>query len=568
MRVKTCQMSSEEATKSNFIHDFIDEDLKNGTYQQVMTRFPPEPNGFLHIGHVKAIGINFSTALKYKGKCNLRFDDTNPVKEDDRYVTAIQEDIKWLGYDWEDRLYFASDYFPQLYQYAIELIKAGKAYVESLSAQEMREYRGTLKEAGKNSPYRDRTIEENLKLFEGMKNGEFEDGAHILRAKIDMSSPNINMRDPALYRIRKAHHHRTGDEWCIYPMYDFAHGLSDAIEGVSHSLCSLEFEAHRPLYDWFLDNLDVPSRPRQIEFARLFLNYTVMSKRKFIRMIDEGAVDGWDDPRMPTLRGLRRRGYTPASIHDFLNRIGVAKANSLVDIALLEHCLRDDLNKHAQRVMAVLDPLKVVITNFPEGEVVFLDAENNPENPDDGKRQIPFSRNLYIEREDFMEDAPRKYYRLTQDKEVRFKNAYYITCNEVIKDENGEITELRCTYDPATKGGWSDDGRKVKGTLHWVSIDHAVDAEVRVYDRLFSEPSPDTAEDFMQCLNANSLTTIKNCKVEPALKDAVVGTSYQFLRKGYYCVDNKDSTPEHLVFNQTVSLRDSWGKIQQKNKKK
>ncbi len=553
-------MTNEAPT--HFIHELIEEDLRTGRYDRVHTRFPPEPNGYLHIGHAKSIVLNFGLAQKYNGKCNLRFDDTNPTKEEEEYVQSIMQDVQWLGYTW-DELRFASDYFDQLYEWAVDLIKQGKAYVDNLSPEEMRTYRGTLTEPGKDSPYRNRSVEENLDLFERMKNGEFPDGSRVLRAKIDMASPNMNLRDPVLYRILHATHHRTGDKWCIYPMYDFAHGQSDAIEGITHSICTLEFENHRPLYEWFLDNLPVPHKPRQIEFARLNLSYTVLSKRRLIQLVQEGHVNGWDDPRMPTLSGLRRRGYTPEAIRNFCEDIGVAKNDSVIDIALLEHHLRQDLNQRAPRRMAVLEPLKVVITNYPEGQVEWLDAINNPEDESAGKRQIPFSRELYIERRDFMENPPRKYYRLAPGREVRLRYGYFITCNEVIKNEQGEILELHCTYDPETRGGYAPDGRKVQGTIHWVSAPHAVDAEVRWYDRLFTVPNPMDAEEgktYLDYLNPNSLQILSNCKVEPSLAQSAPGEFFQFERKGYFVTD-PDSTPEKPVFNLTVSLRDSWAKL-------
>ena len=549
--------------QSNFIRDIIDSDLESGKNDnRVHTRFPPEPNGYLHIGHAKSICQNFCIAEDYpNGKCNLRFDDTNPVKEEEEYVESIIEDVKWLGFDWEDRLYFASDYFQQLYEYAEQLINAGKAYVDDQSADTIRDTRGTLKELGSNSPYRNRSIEENITLFGKMKAGEFGNGEKVLRAKIDMSHSNLNMRDPVIYRILHADHHRTGNTWCIYPMYDWAHGLEDSIEGITHSICTLEFEDHRPLYDWFLDQLGV-YHPQQIEFARLNLNYTIMSKRKLKRLVDEHHVAGWDDPRMPTISGLRRRGYTPESIREFATRIGVAKRDGVIDIALLDHCLRDDLNKRALRVMAVLDPVKVIITNYPEEQVEELDADNNPEDESAGKRKLPFTRELYIERSDFMEDPPKKFFRLGPGREVRLKHAYYITCTDFIKSENGDVTEIHCTYDPATKGGWSDDGRKVRGTLHWVSVQHAVDAEVRLYDHLFNVENPEAdGDDFIQHLNSDSLIINTQAKLEPGLQKAKANTNYQFLRNGYFCLD-ADSAQENIVFNQTVGLRDSWGKKQ------
>jgi len=552
---------------SNFIQDIIDKDMEEGTYGgRVHTRFPPEPNGYLHIGHAKSICLNFGIAAQNNGLTNLRFDDTNPSKEETEYVESIMEDVRWLGFDWGDRMYYASDYFDKLYEFAVELIKKGKAYVCDLSADEIREYRGTLTEPGKNSPYRDRTVEENLDLFKRMKDGEFPDGSRVLRAKIDMASPNLNMRDPVIYRIMRATHHRTGDKWCIYPMYDFAHPLSDYIEGITHSICTLEFEDHRPLYEWFLRELELKSPPKQIEFARLNLNYTVMSKRKLLELVKGGYVDGWDDPRMPTISGLRRRGYTPESIRDFCSRIGVSKADSTVDISLLEHCIREDLNKKATRVMAVLRPLKVVIDNYPEDMVEEFEGENNPEDPNAGTRKIPFSRVIYIEQDDFMEDPPKKYFRLSPGKEVRLKHAYFIKCERVVKDEKtGEIIELHCTYDPATRGGNAPDGRKVKGTIHWVSAAHALDAEVRLYDNLFTVPNPgEGGVDFKEHLNPNSLEILTGCKVEPSLAGAEPNNRYQFLRMGYFCVDSKDSSKERLVFNRIVGLKDTWAKIANK----
>jgi len=556
---------------SDFIRNIIAEDLRTNKYGgRVHTRFPPEPNGRLHIGHAKAICLNFGVATEYEGGlCNLRFDDTNPIKEEEEYVEAIKEDIRWLGFDWEDRLFYASDYFDQLYEYAVQLIKDGKAYVCDLSPDEIREYRGTLTEPGKESPYRTRSIEENLDLFERMRAGEFKEGEHVLRAKIDMASPNLNLRDPVMYRILWATHHRTGDKWCIYPMYDFTHCLSDSIEGITHSLCSLEFENNRPLYDWFLDELGV-YHPQQIEFARLNLNYTVMSKRKLLQLVEKELVSGWDDPRMPTLSGLRRRGYTPEAIRDFCERIGVAKSNSVVDITLLEHCLRSDLNMRAPRVMSVLHPLRVVIDNYPEDQVEELDADNNPEDESMGTRKVPFSRVLYIEREDFREDPPKKYFRLAPGREVRLKHAYYITCVGVVKDEQTqEVIELHCTYDPESRGGWTPDNRKVRGTLHWVSAAHALNAEVRLYDRLFTKENPleEGGADFMDYLNPDSLEVLTSCQIEPGLAGATPGSRYQFLRMGYFCVD-PDSSGDRLVFNRTASLRDTWAKIQRAQKKK
>jgi len=565
-------MATNDSTPpSDFIRNIIAEDLRTNKYGgRVHTRFPPEPNGRLHIGHAKAICLNFGVATEYEGGlCNLRFDDTNPIKEEEEYVEAIKEDIRWLGFDWEDRLFYASDYFDQLYEYAVRLIKDGKAYICDLSPDEIREYRGTLTEPGKESPYRTRSVEENLDLFERMRAGEFKEGDHVLRAKIDMASPNLNLRDPVMYRILRATHHRTGDKWCIYPMYDFTHCLSDSIEGITHSLCSLEFENNRPLYDWFLDELGV-YHPQQIEFARLNLNYTVMSKRKLLQLVEKGLVSGWDDPRMPTLSGLRRRGYTPEAIRDFCERIGVAKSNSVVDITLLEHCLRSDLNKRAPRVMSVLRPLRVVIDNYPEDEVEELDAVNNPEDESMGTRKIPFSRVLYIEREDFREDPPKKYFRLAPGREVRLKHAYYITCVGVVKDEQtNEVIELHCTYDPESRGGWTPDNRKVRGTLHWVSAAHALKAEVRLYDRLFTKENPlgEDGSDFLDYLNPDSLEMLTSCQIEPGLAGATPGSRYQFLRMGYFCVD-PDSSGDRLVFNRTVSLRDTWARIQRAQKKK
>ncbi|MEW6228007.1 MAG: glutamine--tRNA ligase/YqeY domain fusion protein [Bacillota bacterium] len=556
-------MTTTITTPPNFIQDIIEEDLQqNKNDGRVHTRFPPEPNGYLHIGHAKSICLNFGLAAQYGGLCNLRFDDTNPTKEEVEYVESQKEDVRWLGFDWDDRLFFASDYFDELYEYAVQLIKAGRAYVCDLSPEEIKEYRGTLTEPGKDSPYRTRSVEENLDLFERMRAGEFPDGSRVLRAKIDMASPNLNMRDPVLYRILRATHHRTGDKWCIYPMYDFAHPLSDALEGITHSICTLEFEDHRPLYEWFIDNLDVPCRPRQIEFARLNLSYTVMSKRKLLELVKKGVVAGWDDPRMPTISGLRRRGYTPESIRNFCERIGVAKANSVVDIALLEHCVREDLNLRAPRVMAVLRPLRVVIDNYPEDRVEWVEAVNNPEDPSMGTRKVPFSRVLHIEQDDFRENPPEKFYRLAPGREVRLRYAYFIKCTGVVKDEKtGEVIELHCTYDPDTLGGSSPDGRRVKATLHWVSAAHALEAEVRLYDRLFTKEDPGAEEDFMACVNPNSLETLTACRVEPSLAGAAPGDRYQFERLGYFCVD-PDSSQGRLVFNRTVGLRDEWAKIE------
>ncbi|MBW1708893.1 MAG: glutamine--tRNA ligase/YqeY domain fusion protein [Deltaproteobacteria bacterium] len=557
----------------NFIRNIISEDLKaNKNDGRVVTRFPPEPNGYLHIGHAKSICLNFGLAAENNGICNLRFDDTNPTKEEVEYVESIKEDVRWLGFDWGDRLFYASDYFEQLYDYAVQLIKLGKAYVCSLSADEIREYRGTLTEPGKDSPYRTRSVEENLDLFERMRAGEFEDGAHVLRAKIDMASANLNMRDPTIYRIRHEFHHRTGDKWCIYPMYDYTHCLSDAIEGITHSICTLEFEDHRPLYDWVLDTLKTPCHPQQIEFARLNLTYTIMSKRKLLELVEGGHVSGWDDPRMPTLVGMRRRGYTPESIRNLCERVGVAKRDSVVDIALLEYCVREDLNRRAPRVMAVLRPLRVVIDNYPEGQTEELEFPNHPEDPDMGSRKVPFSRVLYIERDDFREDPPKKFFRLAPGREVRLRYAYYITCVGMEKDEKtGEVVELHCTYDPQTRGGWAPDGRKVKATLHWVSAADSLEAEVRLYDHLFAKLNPGEEKDgadFKTHLNPNSLETLKSCRVEPSLADAAPGGRYQFERLGYFCVDSVDSTKEALVFNRTVSLRDTWAKIEKAQKQK
>jgi len=557
--------ATEQKTPSDFIRDIINEDIKNNKYGgRVHTRFPPEPNGYLHIGHAKSICLNFGIAAQYKGLCNLRFDDTNPTKEEHEYVESIIEDVRWIGFDWEDRLFYASDYFEQMYHYAVQLIKDGKTYVDDLSGDDTREYRGTLTEPGKESPYRNRSVEENLNLFERMRAGEFENGTRVLRAKIDMASPNLNMRDPVMYRILHAGHHRTGNRWCIYPMYDWAHGLEDSIEGITHSICTLEFEDHRPLYDWFLDQLGV-YHPQQIEFARLNLTYTVMSKRKLLQLVQRGHVTGWDDPRLPTVSGLRRRGYTPKSIRDFCDRIGVAKTDSTIDIALLEHCIRDDLNKRAPRVMAVLNPLRVVIDNYPEGQTEEMDAVNNPEDPDAGTRKVPFSRMLYIEQDDFREDPPSKFFRLAPGREVRLRYAYLITCVGVVKDERtGEVVELHCTYDPTTRGGNTPDGRKVKGTIHWVSAAHALEAEVRLYDRLFTVEDPADVTDgsgFEGVLNPDSLQILRGY-VEPSLAGAAPGSRYQFERLGYFCVDSKDSSTERLVFNRTVTLRDSWAKIE------
>ena len=555
---------------SNFIEDRIIEDLKNNKNDgKVVTRFPPEPNGYLHIGHAKSICLNFGLAKKFSGRCHLRFDDTNPEKEETEYIESIQRDVKWLGFDWNEHLYFASDYFDKLYEYAEQLIRDGKAYVCDLNQEQMREYRGTLKESGKESPGRGRPIEENLDLFRRMKNGEFDEGKYVLRAKIDMTSGNIAMRDPILYRIRKVEHHRTGDKWCIYPMYDFTHCLSDSIEGITHSVCTLEFENNRPLYDWILDELNVPCHPQQIEFARLNLSYTVMSKRKLLELVKGNYVSGWDDPRMPTISGMRRRGYTPASIRDFCDRIGVAKRDSMVDIALLEHCLREDLNKKADRAMAVLNPVKLIIDNYPDDQVEELEGLNNPEDESRGKRKIPFSKVLYIEKDDFREDPPKKFFRLAPGQEVRLKFAYYVKCESFIKnDDTGEIEEIHCTYDPATRGGWSEDGRKVKGTIHWVSADHCISTEVRLYDNLFSVEEPDDVEDgkdYKDYLNPDSFTKLE-CYAEQSLAEAEPGTSYQFERVGYFCVDSEDSENGKPVFNRTVSLKDSWSRMEKAGK--
>jgi glutaminyl-tRNA synthetase len=551
----------ETDTSLDFIRTIIAEDVHAGKHgRRVATRFPPEPNGYLHIGHAKSICLNFGVAAEFGGTCNLRFDDTNPTREDVEYVDSIQEDVRWLGFQWNAEPRYASDYFETLYGYAVHLIKAGKAYVDSLSAEDIRKYRGTLTEPGRESPYRDRPIEENLDLLARMRAGDFEDGAHVLRAKIDMASPNITMRDPVLYRIRRAHHHRTGDAWCIYPMYDFAHPPSDAIEKITHSLCTLEFEEHRPLYDWLIANLPVPAQPQQIEFARLNLSYTVMSKRKLLALVEEGHVSGWDDPRMPTIVGMRRRGYTPEAIRTFCERIGVARRENLVDVALLEHSVREDLNKRAPRVMAVLRPLRVVIENYPDDQTEEFEIGNNPEDPAAGTRRVPFSRVLYIERDDFMENPPKKFFRLAPGREVRLRGAYFITCREAVKDAAGEIVELRCTYDPATRGGDAADGRKVKATLHWVSAAHAVDAEVRLYDRLFKSETPDDAGDYRADLNPASLEVVNACKIEPSAAAAPAGARYQFERLGYFCVD-LTSRPGAPIFNRTVSLKDSWARV-------
>jgi glutaminyl-tRNA synthetase len=558
--------SATTAAPVDFIRTIVDDDVASGKHHgRVATRFPPEPNGYLHIGHAKSICLNFGVALERSGTCNLRFDDTNPTREDVEYVDAIKEDVAWLGFAW-DNLFFASDYFERLYQFAVELIRMDKAYVDSLTADQIREYRGTLTEPGRNSPYRDRPVAESVDLFARMRGGEFPDGAHVLRAKIDMASPNLNMRDPTLYRIRHASHHRTGDAWSIYPMYDFAHPLSDALERITHSLCTLEFEDHRPLYDWLVEHLVDRDRPRQIEFARLNLNYTVMSKRKLLQLVQQKHVSGWDDPRLPTISGLRRRGYTPESIRDFCTRIGVAKKENVIDVAQLEHSVRDDLNRRAPRVMAVLRPLKVVLTNYPEGQVEEVEVENNPEDPAAGTRRVPFSRVLYIEQDDFKEDPPRKFFRLSPGREVRLRRAYVITCTDVVKDDHGAIVELRCTYDPETRGGHTPDGRRVKATIHWVSAAHALPVEVRLYDRLFTVEDPERTPEgktFLDWLNPSSLEVLTGALAEPGLAAAAVHDRFQFERLGYFCVD-PDTTSGALVFNRTVSLRDTWAKIEQR----
>ncbi len=563
-------MKTESAAAQDFIRTRVAEDLRAGKNQgRVITRFPPEPNGYLHIGHAKAICINFGIAAEQEGGvCHLRFDDTNPTKEDVEFEESIVRDVRWLGFDWGDKLFYASDYFDRLHDYAVELIRKGKAYVDSLSAAQIREYRGTLTEPGRNSPHRERSVEENLDLFRRMREGEFEDGTHALRAKIDMASPNLNMRDPTLYRIRRVPHNRSGDEWCIYPLYDFTHGLSDSIEGITHSLCTLEFEDHRPLYDWILDQLDVACHPQQIEYARLNLNYTVLSKRKLLKLVQHGHVSGWDDPRMPTLGALRRRGVPPEAIRDFCNRLGVAKRDSIVDVAQLEFSIRDELNRRSPRVSAVLRPLRVVLLNYPEDQVEELDAVNNPEDPSAGRRKVPFSRVLYIEQDDFREEPPKKFFRLAPGREVRLRYAYFITCVDVIKNDAGEIVELHCTYDPETRGGSAPDGRRVKATMHWVSAAHAIEAEVRLYDRLFDRENPkDTkdGEEFTASLNPHSLEVLCGCRVEPSLQSAEVGDRYQFERMGYFCKD-RDSREEMPVFNRTVTLRDTWARIQKAQK--
>ena len=566
---RTPETESPEAPSASgldFIRQIVVEDQQSGKHDgRVQTRFPPEPNGYLHIGHAKSICLNFGLAVEHGGLCNLRMDDTNPTTESEEYARAIEEDVRWLGFDWSDRFYYASDYFEQLHEYALQLIREGKAYVCDLRGKEVSEYRGLWNEPGRDSPYRNRSIEENLDLFTRMRAGEFEDGSRTLRAKIDMASPNMNLRDPAIYRIRRVPHYRSGDDWCIYPMYDFTHPLSDALEDITHSLCTLEFEDHRPLYDWFLEHVDVPSRPRQIEFARLNLSYTVLSKRKLLELVGEGHVSGWDDPRMPTLVGFRRRGYTPEAIRDFCDRIGIAKANSIVSIAQLQDAVRQDLNQRAPRVMGVLRPLKVVIENYPEGQVEEVEAVNNPEDESAGTRPLPFSRELYVERTDFREDPPKKYFRLAPEREVRLRYAYFITCREVIKDpETGEVVELRCTYDPETRGGYAPDGRKVRGTIHWVSASHAVEAEVRLYDHLFSKINPEDVNEggsYRDALNPESLETLAGCRVEPSFARAQPGHRVQFERQGYFCVDT-DTSADRLVVNRTVTLRDTWAKIE------
>jgi glutaminyl-tRNA synthetase len=548
--------------RGDFIREIVAADLRAGLYETVVTRFPPEPNGYLHIGHAKSICLNFGIAREFGGRCHLRFDDTNPEKEEQEYIDAIEADVRWLGFDWDEHLYFASDYFEQLYDWAVHLVRAGDAYVDDLSADEIREHRGTLTEPGTNSPWRERPIEENLDLFERMRAGEFPNGTRVLRARIDMSSPNINLRDPVLYRIVHAAHPRTGDAWCIYPTYDFAHGQSDAIEGITHSICTLEFEVHRPLYDWLIEHLPVPSRPRQYEFARLNLTYTVLSKRVLLRLVNEGHVRGWDDPRMPTISGLRRRGFPAEGIRDFAAVIGVAKADSVVEVGQLEHAVRDVLNRTASRRFAVLDPVRVVVENYPEGQVEEMDVVNNPEDPSAGSRSLPFTRELWIERDDFMEDPPAKFFRLAPGREVRLRSAYFITCREVVKDATGEVVELRCTYDPATRGGSAPDGRRPKATLHWVSADHAVPAEVRLYDHLFSRPDPGAdGRDLFGDLNPESETVLRRCLVEPSLAGVPAGETVQFERLGYFAPD-PDSTPGHLVFNRTLGLRDTWARLQ------
>lgn len=561
-------MEETENRQKNFIEEIVEEDLRSGRVKEIHTRFPPEPNGYLHIGHTKAMCIDFGIAQKYGGKCNLRFDDTNPTKEDEEYVDAIIEDIRWMGFDFEDRLYYGSDYSEKIYEFAVRLIKKGLAYVDDLGVDEIREYRGTLTEPGRESPWRNRSIEENLDLFTRMKNGEFETGEKVLRARIDMASPNMNMRDPVIYRIKKERHHRTGDKWCIYPMYDFAHPLQDAIEGITHSLCSIEYSDHRPLYDWVLESLDIKNRPHQYEFSRLNITNTVMSKRKLRELVEKNYVSGWDDPRMPTLCGLRRRGYTPEAIRDFIDLVGVSRTNSVADWGLLEHCVREDLNKTSNRVMAVLDPLKVIIENYPGDTTEEFEVENNPEIPGRGTRKVPFSKEIYIDRDDFMVNPPSKYFRLKPDGEVRLKNAYFIKCTGYETDESGRVTLVKAAYDPASRGGESPDGRKVRGTIHWVSARHAIDAEVRLYDQLFRVENPDDIPeggDYKDNLSPESLIVLKNCKLEPVLANTKPGDRFQFLRIGYFCTD-RDSKPGSLVFNRTVGLKDTWAKLASKSK--
>ena len=556
--------TADDSAPRDFIRDIVYDDLGAGRYPLVITRFPPEPNGYLHIGHAKSICLNFGIAEDFSGRCHLRFDDTNPTKEEQEYIDAIQEDVRWLGFDWGEHLYYTSDYFEQLYDWAEHLINQGLAYVDDLTADEIREHRGTLTEPGTNSPYRDRTVDENLDLFRRMRAGEFENGAKVLRAKIDMASGNINLRDPVIYRIMHAEHPRTGSAWCIYPNYDFAHGQSDAIENITHSICTLEFEDHRPLYDWLIENLPVPSEPHQYEFARLNLTYTVLSKRRLMQLVSNGQVEGWDDPRMPTISGYRRRGYPAAAIRDFASRIGVSKANATVEVQSLEACVRENLNENAERRMAVLKPLKVMIKNYPEDQTEELDALNNPNDETAGSRKVPFSREFYIERDDFMEDPPKKFFRLAPGREVRLRYAYFVTCTEVIKDDNGQVTELRCSYDPATKGGNAPDGRKVKATLHWVSAEHAIDAQIREYEHLFTTKIPGADGEFLNDINPDSLTIVENCKLEPALQDASEGETVQFERVGYFCLD-KDTSTEKMIFNKTIGLRDTWAKTQAKS---
>ena len=563
--VKSVPPDGSEAESRDFIRDIVADDLKNGRHASVVTRFPPEPNGYLHIGHAKSICLNFGIAQEFKGRCHLRFDDTNPTKEEQEYIDAIEEDVRWLGFDWGTHLYHASDYFERLYEWATVLVRAGKAYVDDLSADEIREHRGTLTEAGKNSPWRDRPVEENLDLLDRMRKGEFPNGSRVLRAKIDMAAGNINLRDPVMYRILHAAHPRTGDRWCIYPTYDYAHGQSDAIEGITHSICTLEFEDHRPLYDWFVENLPVPSRPRQYEFARLNLTYTVLSKRFLLRLVNEGRVRGWDDPRMPTISGIRRRGFPAEALRQFAEMIGVGRREGVVEVEMLEHCVRDVLNRTAVRRMAVLRPLKLVVTNYPEGQVEEFDAVHNPEDPTAGTRKVPFSRDLFIEREDFMEDPPKKFFRLAPGREVRLRAAYFVTCQEVVKDSAGEVVELRCTYDPASRGGSAPDGRSPKATLHWVSAAHSVPGEVRIYEHLFKRPDPGADGDLLLDLSPQSEEVLTGCRLEPSLAGLPLGTRVQFERLGYFCVD-MDTTPARPVFNRTVTLRDTWAKVQARGK--